>query len=208
MTRRAARTAQRRPWRRLAALGGFGLVLAGGWTQAAPVDDRPTLVGSFLQLCAGGPANPDRITAAAARQGWKIVAADSAPPARAGFTQTAVWWKADGSRGHIFLILGHGESPYLNPATVADVCQVAGQIRNVEAALTALTAWAGSPYNTTVAGQKIYIFANDASGLNRIGSPDPNAAAARLAVKDGKVGMVSFTTVGHGGTITYFVQRR
>ena len=127
--------------------------------------------------------------------------------ARTGFIQTVVWSKADGSRGRLFLILGHGESPYLNATAVADVCQVAGQIRSVTGALTALTTWAGSPFNTTVAGQKTYVFANDASGLNRIGSPDPNAAAARLAVKDGKVGLVSFTTVGHGGTITYFVQR-
>ena len=165
------------------------------------------MVGGFLQLCADGPANPERILAVAARQGWKPVSPAEAPAARPGFTQTAVWSKADGGRGHVFLILGHGETPYLSPSAVADVCQVAGQIRGVSTALKTLTAWAGSPFNTTVAGQKLYVFANDASGLNRIGSPDPNAAAARLAVKDGKVGLVSFVTVAHGGTITYFVQR-
>ena len=180
---------------------------AGMGAAGAPADDRPTLVGSFLQLCADGPSNPDRILAAAARQGWKPVPADETPASWPGFVQTAVWSKADGSRGHIFLILGHGESPYLNPAAVSDICQVAGQIRGVAPALKTLIAWAGSPSNTTVAGQKTYVFANDASGLNRIGSPDPDAAAARLAVKDGKVGLVSFVTIAHGGTITYFVQR-
>ena len=84
---------------------------------------------------------------------------------------------------------------------------MSGQIRGVAAALKVLTTWAGSPYNTTVPGQKLYVMANDISGLNRIPSPDPDAAAARLAVKDGKVGLVSFVTVGHGGTITYFTQR-
>ena len=192
------------------ALAVFGLILANGAVAApAPAvpDNRPTLVGGFLQLCAEGPADSYRILSAAARQGWKPVPANEAPMARPGFTQTAVWSKADGGRGRLFLILGHGESPYLSASAVADICQVAGQIRGVTPALKTLTTWAGSPFNTTVAGQKIYVFANDASGLNRIGSPDPNAAAARLAVKDGKVGLVSFTTVAHGGTITYFAQR-
>ena len=197
----------RRRWGRRAAFVTLGLALAAG-AVAAPLDDRAGLVGAFLGVCAGGPAHPDHILAVAARQGWKPVPGGEAPVARPGFTQTAVWSKADGSRGRLFLILGYGESPYLNPTAVADICQVAGQIRGVSAALGTLTAWAGSPYNTTVAGQKIYVVANDASGLNRIGSPDPNAAAARLAVKDGNVGLVSFTTLGHGGTITYFVQRR
>ncbi len=189
---------------------GCGLALAmTAAAAAAPVasDERPGLVGGFLQVCAGGPADTGRILAAAARLGWTPVAPDETPPARPGFVQTSVWSKADGSRGRLFLILGHGDSPYLNPVAVTDVCQVAGQIRGVAAALKTLTGWAGSPANTTVPGQKLYVFANDASGLNRIGSPDPDAAAARLAVKDGKVGLVSFVTVGHGGTITYFAQR-
>jgi len=190
-----------------AAFAALSAWLAATAAAGGPAEDRPSLVGSFLQLCAGGPAGSDRILANAARQGWKPVPSDETPPAWTGFAQTAVWSKADGSRGHIFLILGHGETPYLNPAAVADVCQVVGQIRGVPAALKTLTTWAGSPANTTVAGQKIYVFANDASGLNRIGSPDPDAAAARLAVRDGKVGLVSFVTVAHGGTITYFVQR-
>ena len=65
----------RRRLGRLAALAGFGLVLGGGsvaaGTAPAPIPDgdRPTLVGSFLQLCADGPANPARILALAARQG-------------------------------------------------------------------------------------------------------------------------------------------
>ena len=192
----------------------IGLAAAASAAIAVPAgagplgtEDRPSLVGGFLSLCAGGPADPARILAIAARQGWKPVPPDEAPPARQGFVQTAVWSKADGSRGRLFLILGHGDSPYLNPAAAADVCQVAGQIRGVAAALKTLTGWAGSPYNTTVSGQRLYVFANDASGLNRIPSPDPDAAAARLAVKDGKVGLVSFVTVGHGGTITYFAQR-
>ncbi len=190
-----------------AAFAALAAVLAGPATTAAPAVDRPSLVGSFLQLCAAGPANPDRILAVAAREGWRPVPADAAPRGWPGIIQTAVWSKADGARGQIFLILSHGESPYFSPSAVADACQVAGQIRGVAAALKTLTTWAGSPANTTVPGQKTYVFANDASGLNRIGSPDPNAAAARLAVRDGKVGLVSFVTVGHGGTITYYVQR-
>ena len=138
MTARRATTGRARRLRRLAGLAGLGLTLvnAPAATVAAPADGRPTLIGSFLQLCADGPADPARILATAARQGWKPVATDETPVARAGFTQTAVWSKADGSRGHIFLILGHGESPYLSTTAVADVCQVAGQIRSVEAALT------------------------------------------------------------------------
>jgi hypothetical protein len=193
--------------RRAAAFAALAAWLAATAAAGAPAEDRPTLVGSFLQLCGADPSDPDRILAAAARQGWKPVPADETPAAWPGFTRTAVWSKADGSRGHLFLILGHGESPYLNPAAVADICQVAGQIRGVAPAVKTLIAWAGSPSNTTVPGQKTYLFANDASGLNRIGSPDPDAAAARLAVKDGKVGLVSFVTIAHGGTITYFVQR-
>ena len=146
MTARLATTDRALRLGRLAGVAGFGLVLASGSaaTGAAPADNRPTLVGSFLQLCANGPADPNRILAVASRQGWTPVAADETPMVRAGFVQAAVWSKADGARGRIFLILGHGDSPYLSTTAVADVCQVTGQIRGVSGALTALTTWAGS----------------------------------------------------------------
>jgi hypothetical protein len=62
--------------------------------------------------------------------------------------------------------------------------------------------------NTTVpGGQKLYFYANDASGLNRLGNPDPNTPNAQQVLRDPKVGLVTFIAVGHGGTIGYFVAR-
>jgi len=176
---------------------------------SAGAEEPATLVTGFEQVCGGGPAALERIAAAAAAHGWKPVADADLPAPRAGFVRAGAWSKPDGRRGHMFLVVGHGDSPLLSPGVNADTCQVSGSLTGVWAAAKAVAAWAGAPLNTILpGGQKTYIYANDVTGLNRIGNPSPDLGHARELLRDPKVGLVSFVAVGHGGTITYFTQRR
>jgi hypothetical protein len=193
------------PIRALAAVAALGLTAG---APAPVIDDHAGLVESFEQVCGAGPSHPDLILAAAVKQGWKPLPPSAAAMANPRYRQDAVWSKPDPIRGRIFLVISHGEAPYMAPTIVADSCQVVGPVHGVTATAKAIAAFIGVAQNTTVpGGQKLYFYANDASSLNRLGNPDPNTPNAQQVLRDPKVGLVTFIAVGHGGTIGYFVAR-
>jgi hypothetical protein len=183
----------------------LALTLAG----AAPAPaDRTPLSDAFKSICGAGPARPDDILAKAARAGWRPVAPADAPVPHPGFIQTAVWSKPSESHGRLFLLLGHGEAPFFPAGSVSDACLIVAPIHSVPANAKAIGEWAGAPLNTTLPnGQKIYLYATDATNLSRMPSPDANASHAEQALRGGKTALVTFVAMGHSATLGYFVQR-